>query len=369
MVATGTDAAAVASQIVDELAAPDLRVGFVFADWRLDPQKIARTTARGLEGLVVGGTTCGIVGAGVRPDTVSAIGLGLYGDAIRVGVGVATDLPKSALARARDAVHQAATALRLKPDALDSTRHVGVTLADGTSGNEEAFCIGSAAAVPQIRVVGGCASTELNSGRRSPIWVNGEVLVDAGLVILLDCQLPFAPLTSAHLVPTERKTVVTSAAGRVIHELDGRPAARRLRELVAGIGETLHETRPMHTFARYIDGMPYVRSIHRIDDNDVVLASAVESGHVLRLMRPGDLIGTTQRDLAAVAQRVGGHVVALLAFSCLSRHWEAEQRGTARALAASYAAYPTVGFQSSGEQAGMLLVNHTLTGLAIGGAR
>jgi hypothetical protein len=35
-------------------------------------------------------------------------------------------------------------------------------------------------------------------------------------------------------------------------------------------------------------------------------------------------------------------------------------------LAATYATYPTIGFQSYGEQIGMLLVNHTLTGLAIG---
>jgi hypothetical protein len=35
-------------------------------------------------------------------------------------------------------------------------------------------------------------------------------------------------------------------------------------------------------------------------------------------------------------------------------------------MTATFAAYPTVGFQSLSEQSGMLLVNHTLTGLAIG---
>ena len=37
-----------------------------------------------------------------------------------------------------------------------------------------------------------------------------------------------------------------------------------------------------------------------------------------------------------------------------------------RELAATYAGYPMVGFQTVSEQSGMLLVNHTLTGLAIG---
>jgi hypothetical protein len=83
-------------------------------------------------------------------------------------------------------------------------------------------------------------------------------------------------------------------------------------------------------------------------------------------MRPGDLIAQTRNDLAATAERVG-QISALLAFSCIGRHWEAAARGIEKPLAQAYAAYPTIGFQSFGEQTGMLLVNHTLTGLAIGG--
>jgi hypothetical protein len=45
---------------------------------------------------------------------------------------------------------------------------------------------------------------------------------------------------------------------------------------------------------------------------------------------------------------------------------EAAAHGLDRELAEVYAAYPTIGFQSAGEQSGLLLVNHTLTGLAIG---
>ncbi len=87
---------------------------------------------------------------------------------------------------------------------------------------------------------------------------------------------------------------------------------------------------------------------------------------MLRVMRPGDLIGTTATDLASAADSVGGSMAAFLAFSCIGRHSEARSRNLERALAGVYTAYPTVGFQSFGEQSGMLLVNHTLTGLAIG---
>lgn len=369
VVATGTDAAKVAAKIVDELADPRLRLALVFADWRLDPEVMARTTYRGLRAPVVGGTTTGVIGRGVPCDEVAASAIGLYGDWLRIGLGVAGELPKAALARSRDAVQHAVTMLGTTVQALDSSRHVGISVVSGTCGHEEAFCIGSAAAAPKIRFVGGCTATEHASTRDAAVWVNGEVLTDAGVVIVASSELPFHTLNSAHLVPTDARTVVTAASGRVIEELDGRPAAPRLRELVRNLGETLDEPRPQHSLARYVDGLPYVRSVLRTEGDRLHLASGVEPGHVLRVMRPGDLIGQTTRDLAAACERVGGAMGALLAFSCAGRHLEAHARSLHRELAGVYSQYPTVGFQTSGEQSGMLLVNHTLTGLAIGQPR
>jgi hypothetical protein len=365
VVAAGSDATRVARSIVDGLAAPDLRLAFVFTDWRLDPRTIASVTQRGLDAPVVGGTTIGVVGRDATSGA-TACGIGLYGDWVRVGIGVAPELSKSALTRSRDAVKHAATALGTNVDALDPSRHIAITILDGTCGHEEAFCIGAATAAPQIRCVGGCAGTEVPSQRRASIWVNGEVMADAGAVVVLESELPFCVVSSSHLVPTDLKTVVTAAAGRVIHELDGQPAAGRVRELVAKLGETLHEPPCTHAFARYIDGLPYVRSMTYLDGDQIHLASSVEPGHVLRLMRAGDLIGTTRRDLALAADRVGGEMAALLAFSCVGRHREAAARHVEAELAGAHARYPTIGFQSFGEQSGLLLVNHTLTGLAIG---
>lgn len=383
VVTTGTDAERIAAELVERLRAPSLRLAFVFADWRLDPAVIARVTQRGLSPApVVGGTTTGVIAPtdaarGGGPGGELAIaGLGLYGDWVRAGIGVAPELPKSALARSRDGVERAALALGTSAPQLDAARHVGVTIIDGSCGHEEAFCIGSAAAAPQIRMIGGCAATEVQSARRSYIWVHGEVMIDAGAVILLETDLPVCAVTSAHLLPTGVKTVVTGAAGRVVTELDGRPASRRLLDLVRQLdGEQVPPEQaelPLpirYAFARYVGGAPYVRSITYLDGDHVALACGVEAGHVLRLMRSGDLIGTTRRDLAAAAERVGGTMAALLAVSCVHRHWDASARGIARELAEVYAAYPTIGYQSSGEQSGMLLVNHTLTGLAIGARR
>lgn len=362
---TGLEAGPVVRDLVDQLA-PDkerLRLVLVFADWRIDAYALARGLQKALPAPVVGCATVGVVANG--PATVAAVGF--YGDWLRAGVGVATELPKSALSRARDAVDRAATALGTTPQALEAGKHAALTFVDGLCGHEEAFCIGSAAAAPQIKFVGGSSSTEHGSSRRGFVWANGEVLADAGVVVLLDSALPMEPVTSSHLTATPAKAVVTAAEGRLIEELDGVPAAQRLRQLIAQLGGRLDEAHPSeYAFARFVGGKPYVRSIHVVEGDYVLLASSVEPGHVLHVMRPGDLIAETHRDLAAAAHRIGGEMASLLAFSCVSRHWEAQAKGLDQQLAAAYDMYPTTGFQTFGEQTGTLLVNHTLTGLAIG---
>jgi hypothetical protein len=363
VVATGADATAVAERLADQLRAPDLRFALAFVDWRLDPHAFGRAFCRAVSAPAVGCTTVGVI---AREPGVTGAALGFYGDWVRVGVGIASDLAKSALAHSRDAVRQAAAALGTTPTALDGNRHVALTVVDGLCGFEEGFCIGSAAVAPQIRFAGGCASCEPQPGK-SFVFHDGEVMSSAGIVVILESALPFTAVTSLHLVPTDVKTVVTAAAGRLITELDGQPAATRLGELLDKLGAKLDPGFPSeYSFARFLDGVPYVRSIIRTEGQHIHVASAVETGQVLRLMRPGDLVTTTKRDLEAAARRVGGSLSALLVFSCIGRKYEADARGLSGELAQLFGAYPTIGFQSFGEQTGMLLVNHTLTGIAIG---
>jgi hypothetical protein len=369
--AGGFDAREVARDLLAGLDGSELQLVVVFADWRIDSAVLAKALQEKLPAPVVGCTTIGVIG-GPHDDhghasPPSAAAIGFYGNWLRVGIGIASELPKSALARSRDAVHQAAAALGTTVEALDPARHVAITLVDGTSGAEEGFCIASAATAPQIRVVGGCAATELGSQRRAYVWSNGEALADAGIVLILETTLPFEAVTSQHMLATDVKTVVTAATGRTLEELDGRPAADRLRELIGQLGGKLDETQPSeYSFARFVDGVPYLRSMTQIEGSRIHLACGVATGHVLRLMRPGDLIQKTQQDLASVRDRLGGEISAFLAFSCIGRHWEAASRGLEQPLGDAYARYSTIGFQSYGEQTGMLLVNHTLTGLAIG---
>jgi hypothetical protein len=370
--ATGVDAAEVAAALARQLvtagaSTAELRLVVVFAHWSLDPAVIAARLQGALApARVVGCTAVDVIGRGVARGVPGAVALALGGAHLRVGVGVARDLSHAALEASRDAIEAAARELGTGAAGLDPRRHVAFTLVDSTCGQEESFCIGSASVAPQISVIGGSAGHARTATSRSLVFADGEVVPDGGLVVVLESGYPFAVVTSSHMAATAVRTVVTAARGRLIDELDGQPAAARFRSLVASIGGDL-AVAPSSRFplARYVGGVPYVRTVERLDGSSLRMGGALDAGQVLRCMQAGDLIGTTVADLARVAASVG-ELGALLAFSCLGRHEEAAYMGLDGALADAYAAYPTVGYETFGEQTGLLLVNHTLTGLAIG---
>jgi hypothetical protein len=369
----GTDPGAVAADVARALGTPAPSLVIAFASWHLDPEGIARALADAFgETPVFGCTSTGEIGeGGYHEGTVTA--LALSSPRLRVGLGLAGELSRQALRSSRGAVVDAAAALGIDPAALDPKRHVAITLVDGRCGVEESFCLGSASSAPQIRFIGGSASDGFGADSRARVFFGGAAYADAGIVAILEPDVPFAVIESEHMIGTELRTVVTAAdhRRRIVHELDGFPAARRYQALIIASGgtERLDDVvASSYPFAAYVGGRPYVRSVAKIDGDALQFACAIEVGTVLRLMRPGDLVGTTEHALAHAAAEVGGRPSAVLAFSCLGRHREATARGLDAPLAALYARAPLIGFHSFGEQAGSLLVNHTLTGLVLGGS-
>ncbi|CAN5627444.1 FIST N-terminal domain-containing protein [soil metagenome] len=357
----------VARELGEKLVAAELKLVVVFADSAIDQPTLARETSKIFGAVpVIGCSTSSVTGtAGLRPH--GTVALGLYCDDVRVGIGVATELRTGAQPRTQAAVERAAGGLGLTCETLDPARHVMVTMFDGSSHMEEPFCFASAVAAPQLRVVGGACSARRADGGVRSVFANGEAFEDAGIVIVLEPNVKFEVVTSSHLVPTELRCVVTAATGRTITELDGVPATKRFAELIDKLGGTLGAQTPIEfTFARFIDGLPYVRALASVRPDALELGCSVEIGHVLRIMRPGDLLDQTSRDLAAVAQRLGS-VSALLAFSSTLRGVEAQTRGLAEELAWLFDRFPTTGLECFGEQAGMLFVTHGVSALVLGG--
>ena len=191
--------------------------------------------------------------------------LGFYGDWLRVGIGVASDLPKSPLARSRDAVqprrgrarHDGRRA-RSRPPRRDHVRRRHLRPRGGVLHRLG----GGRAADPVRRRLR--RSTELGPRGAASSGPTARCSRTPGVVVAARER---AAVRGGDVVAPgrDRRSRPSSPrpSGRVIDELDGRPAASRLRELVAELGGTLDEARPSYSFARYVDGMPYVRSMPR----------------------------------------------------------------------------------------------------------
>lgn len=373
--AAGEASDTVADRLAEQLAGRDLALTLVFADHRLRLGPISAAIERATGSPCVAGATTGIIcpadpalrsEEAREPSEPRAMAISLSKEWVRAGVGVARDLGHHAVASARGATYQAAAALGISPAALETERHVAISMFDGRSGHEESFCVGSAGAAPQVKFVGGVGWAEPGVAN---LAVGGAEMLGAGAVVLLESARPFRTVSSVHVEPSPTRCVVTASHGRRILELDGFPAVSRYRKLLAELGAPdlpFEALVPRYPLAMYMRGTPYIRSIRAAQGEVLELTSAISSGQVLRVMRAGDLIGSTVRDLSAAEDALGG-VDLFLAFSCVSRRRDAITRSLQSSLAAAYARVPVAGFDSHGEQAGMVLVNHTLSGLAIGG--
>jgi hypothetical protein len=360
------DERAAAAELADQLVQPDPAVYLVFASPRYSADALTAELATQLrDAPVLGCTTAGEISVrGFRAG--SAVGLSLPRDGMEVAHARVDRLDSATFADVRGAVKAALA--KLKPGGAG--RLYGLVFIDGLAEREETFIAAVAATAPQVRWVGGSAiGYDFN-----PAWIfeGGRAHLNAALVVLLRTDWPVHVIKSEHMVPTGKKVVVTetSATGRRVLELDGKPAVRRYGQLVGADATTMpREQRSTSPFACRVGGQSYVRSVIGVEDSALRFACAVAPGTVLELMQPGDLIGTTRQALESARHAVGGRISALVAFNCLGRYMEAEMRGVVEELGQVFAQVPVVGFNTYGEQCDGLHVNHTFTGLALGQAQ
>ena len=359
---------AAAAELAATLDQPGAAFHLAFASPRYNPEALAVELARALPGApVIGCTTAGELSPKGFTQG-SLVGLSLASSELRQATAIVRPLETASFADIRDAARRALA--QVDGESAPSGELYGMLLIDGLSQREESFAAAVAAAAPQVRWVGGSAA-DLEF-RAAHIFYEGHAIRDAALMLILRTTLPIVVIKSDHMRPTGKKTVVTAASpdGRRVMELDGRPALERYAQLLdvppTAVTRELAGSRP---FACRVAGVSYVRSVSGIEPGALRFACAVATGTVLELMEPGDLVGETRIALAEARKAAGGELAAVVAFNCLGRFLEAEQRGLVTRLGETYASHPVVGFNTYGEQCDGLHVNHTFTGLAFGRGR
>lgn len=254
---------------------------------------------------------------------------------------------------------------------VDGWRTFGLLLIDGLSLAEERIASGLYRSLGNVPIVGGSAGDDL-SFTSTFVYDGAEFRRDAAVFVLVETTRPFQTLRTHHIVPTDRKLVITAATPelRIVHEIDGHPAREAYARAI-GIpsAELDFSTCAQHPVLLRIAGESYVRSVAELmPDGSMRFFCAIDEGMVLSVGRAVDPEVMLDSSLSQALKAVGEDGVVLGCDSAF-RRLELEQDGLLGRAGELFTRHRVVGFGTYGEQFNGVHMNQTFTGIAIGGAR
>lgn len=248
----------------------------------------------------------------------------------------------------------------------DMANEFALLLVDGLSLMEDQVASACADALGPVPMFGGSAGDGTRFSETA-LALNGKILKQAAVLTYLRTDCRVKVFTTNHLKPTDQRMVVTSAdpSRRVVREINAEPAAREYARLLGKDPEQLDRfTFAAHPVAVRFGGRHQVRAIQHVSETgELVFFSAIEEGLVLSLAEPENMAEHLERELRALSAH--GTADTVLAFDCILRRLEAEERQLVRDMSDILQRHGVVGFSTYGEQMGGMHMNQTLTGVAI----
>ncbi|TWT15904.1 FIST domain containing protein [Reyranella sp. CPCC 100927] len=315
---------------------------------------------------VLGCTTAGeITPVGYRQGTVT--GLSLSATHFATSVRLIEPTSSFEIADGRAVTQALVAEHHVVRRRLTAPRTFALLINDGLSMREEIIVSALGDALGEIPLVGGSAGDNL-AFRETSIFLDGRVLTNASLLVLISTDLDFRVFQTQHFQPLDEKIVVTRAdpARRLVMEINAEPAADEYARM---IGLTRADLTPLifaaHPLVVRAGGRHYVRAIQRVDDDGLHFFCAIDEGIVLSMARGGDLRANLVSMFDGLRQELGG-IEAVIGFDCVLRYVEMEQRQMLRDISRIMAQNHVIGFNTYGEQFGMMHVSQTFTGIALG---
>lgn len=371
-----TDSGRIIKDIDAQFRRIDPALLMIFASPDRDPAAlIAGLSERFPRAEVCGCSTAGEIGPdGFSSGTTSVFGVSSTSRAVAAFI---PDLASFTYEQTVTLLGRLARRLRLDLQRPDPRKHLFLLLCDGLCGREELLMASLWLSAPNIPVIGGSAGDDFRFSR-TLVGLGDRTGPGAAVVVLLDCAFDYLPFKVDHYDITGEQVLVNSAEPdlRLIHELDGLPAAQRYAELL-GVHPGSLQGRPaselkegnVHFGIRL--GMQYfIRSILTVRGHSLLMGGGVEEGTLLTVMRAGRIVERTEKGLSQAISSIYAQPHGLLLFNCGGRLLEARSLGLEDELGRACTPLPSSGFTTYGEQFGSLQVNHSLTGLVLGfGAR
>jgi hypothetical protein len=219
-----------------------------------------------------------------------------------------------------------------------------------------------------IELIGGSAADDVRFNA-TYVYHRGEFHRNCALLSVVRTDQPFMAFRTQHFVQSKQRMVVTKAdpARRVVHAINGLPAAREFARLVDVPIEKLSAlVFATHPVVVRVGGQYFVRSIAKMnEDESLTFFCAIDEGIVLTIAQGVDMVKNLQQAFDQVRATMGVPQL-VLGCDCILRRLETERSGIKEQIGQIFMDNNVIGFATYGEQFNAMHVNQTFTGIAIG---
>ncbi|WP_245422877.1 FIST N-terminal domain-containing protein [Neorhizobium huautlense] len=350
-------------RLAESLGPGPFSLVLIFVSPEADVPAIVSDAAQAWPGARIAGcTTAGeISGAGY--DEASIVAVGFHSRYFAAETLLVPDLSKLVASELSDALlHLRQTLAR---DHGHFPEEFALLLVDGLSTREDELASALAAGTGAMPLIGGSAGDGA-CFRETFVFDGKRLLANAAVISVMRGACPLRAFKMDHIKPTERRMVVTEAdpAARIVRRINAEPAVREYARLIGMQPESVNTlTFAIHPLTVCMGERHHVRAIQRVlPSGELLFFSAIDEGMVLTIAEPQDLVGHLASELQALKKP--GDPVAVLAFDCVLRRVEAQEKQMTGQVSALLREHGVIGFSTYGEQIGPMHINHTMTGLA-----
>lgn len=220
----------------------------------------------------------------------------------------------------------------------------------------------------QFRVIGGSAGDDLKF-ECTYVSLNGEVTTNGGVFVFVKTSKKFTIVKENIFEPTGRKTIVTkiNENGRVLYELNDRPAQSEYERIVGNQGTDFGTTSLMNPLGRVFGDNIYIASIASVNaDKSFNLYCRVMPNTKIDIMRVGDVQSIMDETVRKIEEDVPkpGYIFLV---NCILRTVQFGTSHDDKYLTKLYSEKfgKFAGYSSYGEQINRISSNQTLVVLAM----
>jgi len=359
--------AAAAAELFQQLHQPSLALVLLFISPAYDLAGLAPCLQQHFgDVLVVGCTTAGEIGChGYQQGSISGVS---FAEPDFFAVAARLDnLHAFELADAFEVVMTSRHELARNSGQAIDRNSFALMLIDGLAACEERVASRLSSALGAIPLLGGSAGDNMRF-ENTAILLNGRFHNDSAAFVMVASRHPFEMFKSEHAARNGERMVITEADAdsRLVTEINAEPAAVEYCRALGLNPEHLDaNTFAAHPLVLQVGGVPYVRSIQRVN-NDLSLSffCSVDEGVVLSGTQAQDLVGSLEHTFAKVRERLG-RLQVVLGCDCVLRRIMISNTAAQSQLSSLLVQNRVVGFNTYGEQFNAMHVNQTFTGIAI----